>query len=71
MLHEIIHRPLSSSFLRLPYRVLNINHKKELLRGLWVVYLDPLWSLAAGKPDLHASVANCGPSSLLGILQLA
>ena len=28
------HRPLSSSFLGLPYRILN--HKKELLRGLWV-----------------------------------
>ena len=24
------------SFLGLPYRILNINHKKELLRGLWV-----------------------------------
>ena len=31
------HRLLSSSFLGLPYRVLNINHKKELLRSLWVV----------------------------------
>ena len=31
------HRPLSSSFLGLPYRILNMNHKKELLRGLWVV----------------------------------
>ena len=30
------HRPLSSSFLGLPYRILNINHKTELLRGLWV-----------------------------------
>ena len=30
------HRPLSSSFSGLPYRILNINHKKELLRGLWV-----------------------------------
>ena len=30
------HRPLSSSFLVLPYRILYINHKKELLRGLWV-----------------------------------
>ena len=29
------HRPLSSSFLGLPYRILNINHKQELLRGLW------------------------------------
>ena len=30
------HRPLSSSFLGLPYRILNMNQKKELLRGLWV-----------------------------------
>ena len=28
--------PLSSSVLGLPYRILNISHKKELLRGLWV-----------------------------------
>ena len=34
------HRPLSSSFLGLPYRILNINHKKELLRGLWVDLRD-------------------------------
>ena len=31
------HRLLSSSFLGLPYRILNVNHKKELLRSLWVV----------------------------------
>ena len=31
------HRLLSGSFLGLPYRILNINHKKELLRGLWAV----------------------------------
>ena len=30
------HRPLSSSFLGLPCRILNINHKKKLLRGLLV-----------------------------------
>ena len=30
------HRPLSSSFLGSPHRILSINHKKELLRGLWV-----------------------------------
>ena len=30
------HRPLSSSFLGLPYRILHTNHKKELLRGLGV-----------------------------------
>ena len=28
------HRPLSSSFLGLPFRILNIIHKQELLRGL-------------------------------------
>ena len=33
------HRPLSSSFLGLPYRILNTSHKKELLRGLWVYYI--------------------------------
>ena len=31
------HRPLSSSFLGLPCRILNINHKKELFRSLWVM----------------------------------
>ena len=30
------HRLLSSSFLGLPYRILHVNHKKELLRSLWV-----------------------------------
>ena len=33
------HRPLSSSFLGLPYRILNISHQKELLGGLWVVVI--------------------------------
>ena len=32
------HRPLSSSFLGLPDRILNLNHNKELLRGLWVEF---------------------------------
>ena len=30
------HGPLSSSFLGLPCRILNVNHRQELLRGLWV-----------------------------------
>ena len=34
--HTYTHRPLSSSFLGLPERILNINHIKELLRGLWI-----------------------------------
>ena len=33
---RLTHRPLSSSFLGLPYRILNIYHKKELLRSLRV-----------------------------------
>ena len=41
------HRPLSSSFWGLPYRILNINHKKELLRGLWV---DLTMMLKVGRP---------------------
>ena len=32
--------PLSSSFLGLPYRILNTSHKKELLRGLWVGFIS-------------------------------
>ena len=39
-------RPLSSSFLGLPYRVLYIYHKKELLRGLWVRLVQTGFSLA-------------------------
>ena len=46
------HRPLSSSCLGLPCRVLNINHKKELLRGLWV--LNP-------KPQSIPNLAIVGP----------
>ena len=33
---EFTHRPHSSSFLGLPCRILHMNHKKELLWGLWV-----------------------------------
>ena len=36
------HRPQSSSFLGLPYRILNMNPKKELLRGLWVASVQRL-----------------------------
>ena len=40
------HRPLGSSSLGLPYRFLDISHKKELLRGLWVVRF---WDLGRGS----------------------
>ena len=38
--HGITYRPQSSSFLGLPYRILNMNPEKELLWGLWVVLSD-------------------------------
>ena len=43
----LTHRPQSSSFWGLPYRILNMNSQKELLWGLWVYYKDlsKLWSL--------------------------
>ena len=37
------HRPLSGSFLGLPYRIININPKTELLRGLWVRVIHMLY----------------------------
>ena len=50
LLISLTHRPHSSSFLGLPYRVLNMNPKKELLWGLWVMphrldpYCNRVWS---------------------------
>ena len=35
--HAIAHRPQSSSFLGLPYRILHMNPKKAPLWGLWVI----------------------------------
>ena len=52
------HRLLSSSFLGLPYGILNINHKKELLRSLWVGYFAlrarslPWWTEAFSQSTL-------------------
>ena len=41
------HRPQSSSFLGLPYRILNMNPKKEVLWGLWV-NIFRVWVLGFG-----------------------
>ena len=43
------HRPLSSSFWGLPYWILNINHKKELLRGLWAKTPNPKRTISRPK----------------------
>ena len=37
------HRLLSSSFWGLPYRILNIRHKKELLMGIVCMYAHNAW----------------------------
>ena len=47
------HRPLSSPFLGLPNGILNINQKKELLSGLWV--------LIAGSSLLQSLVSKPKP----------
>ena len=39
------HRPLSSSCLGLPYRILHIDYKKERIRGLWVWLRFSVWGL--------------------------
>ena len=60
---EASHRPLSSSLLGLPYRVLKMNHKKELLRGLWVAmskeggFTD--WLGFKGQSSGNALYAGC------------
>ena len=59
------HRALRSSFLGLPYRILYTNHKKELLRGLWV-------SLEEGGPKngqkLTAACEACRPIARIPML---
>ena len=45
------HRLHSSSFLGLPYRIRNINHKKELLWSLWVGLAEGLLWGQAGLCD--------------------
>ena len=53
------HRPLSSSFLGLPCRSLNRNHKKELLRGLWVA--------SGNSPERAAPVTTPSDQSVYGV----
>ena len=57
---RVTHRPLSSSFLGLPYRILNMNQKKEPLRGLWV---RPVWYRRNGAGCL---ISCAYMSSILG-----
>ena len=67
------HRPLSSSFLELPYWILNINHKKELLRGLWVGFkvLGSSWQSYASSGGRGPGGRGClGRSSRFAALSL-
>ena len=43
------HRPLSSSFLGLPCRILNVKQEKELLRGPWGPRGSLSWSRGRGR----------------------
>ena len=54
------HRPLSSSFLGLPYRILDMNHKKELLRGLWVSHeLGIRSEVVEGRRGSRCELVSC------------
>ena len=60
------HRLLSSAFLGLPYRILTMNHKKELLRSLWVGFRVFLVVLGCKFPipgflHLELQVQDSGP----------
>ena len=52
----LTHRPQSSSFLGLPYRILTMNPKKELLWGLWV----RSWRSLQRRPREPTSDPECG-----------
>ena len=55
LLLAFTHRPQSSSFLGLPYIILNMNPKKELLWGLWVHKSSKTQSVSSlGFPPLNA-----------------
>ena len=50
-------RLLSSSFWELPYKILNMNHRKDLLRSLWVGFGDAghqVWILQVPELGLYA-----------------
>ena len=42
-IYRVTHRLRCSSFLGLPYRILNRNHTKELPWSLWVHAIPPTW----------------------------
>ena len=52
------HRPLTSSFLGLPYRILNIDHKKELLGGLWVARREARTGRKRRLPTLESRLGE-------------
>ena len=61
------HRPQSSSFLGFPYRILNMNPKKELLWGLWLTGLQRNSSRFVVKGlESRASVASVWDFGYLG-----
>ena len=57
------HRLLSSSFLGLPYRIPNMNHKKELLGSLWVVAIGDSGSSISGASRAEYPMEELDTSS--------
>ena len=63
---EVTHRPLSSSFLGLPYRILKLNHKNGTTSGLrvwarmiWPIRQEPNWGSTHVKIPEAAVVTRC------------
>ena len=61
----LAHRLHSSSFLGIACRILNINHKKELLRSLWVECWDR-FSMEFQNYHLHAFYLTSSPAPQCG-----
>ena len=66
----ITHRLLGSSFLGLPYRILNIEHKKELLRTLWVPRLNKNTQKARSVIEEHCSEAEFAARGIWNVIRL-
>ena len=62
------HRLLSGSFLGVPYRILDINHKKELLRSLWANHNNNTKSSIVLISCARAQSLNSEPPAVQRIL---
>ena len=58
------HRPQSSSFLGLPYRILNMNPQKGTTLGLWVTAVTPFPLAKASEASRSARPASAAKEAV-------